>query len=227
MEMAVIREQKIYISIISNMETIISKMETVVPYPMRVVLLLLKDFSAMHTITSIGKELGMTRSGIWKVLKRLEKEKYIIMKSTGKETSLVIPKLNFKNDLLDKYLDLALSKEAAAYERWVFNFIDVKEHISFFIIYGSILKSYAKAKDLDVIGIIPNRKNFKKLHESLDKIQKSEAKRIHAINFTQSEFREELLKPNKAFIDAVKKGTVLFRQEEFIKFMKKMHKAGK
>ena len=73
------------------METIISKMETTMPYQMRIALLLLKDFSTMHTITSIGKELGMTRSGIWKILKRLEPEKYIIMKPTGKETSLHAP----------------------------------------------------------------------------------------------------------------------------------------
>ena len=198
-------------------------METIMSHQTRMVLLLLKDFSAMHTITSIGKELGMTRSGIWKILKRLEPEKYIIMKPTGKETSLVVPKLNFKNNILGKYLDLALSREAMGYQRWTFNFIEVEEYVSFFILYGSVLKSYAKAKDLDVIGIIPDRKSFKKLHESLDKIQKSESKRIHTINFTESEFREELLKPNKAFVEALKKGVVLFGQEEFIKFMKKLH----
>jgi len=191
--------------------------------PMRLVLFLLKDFSAMHTITSIGKELGMTRSGIWKVLRRLEREKYIVMRSTGKETSLVIPKLNFKNELLDKYLDLALSKEANSYERWIFNFRCVKENVSFFILYGSVLKSYTKAKDIDVIGIIPNKRRFKKLHQSLDEVQKSQAKKIHAINFTQSEFREELLKPNKAFIEAIKRGVVLFGQDQFIKFLKKLH----
>ena len=169
----------------------------------------------------------MTRSGTWKVLKRLEQEKYIIMKPTGKETSLVVPKLNFKNDLLDKYLDLALSREAMNYERWIFNFKDVKEHVSFFILHGSILKSYAKSNDIDVIGVISDRKRFKKLHESLDKIQISQAKHIHSINFTQSELREELLKPNKVFIEAVKKGVVLFGQEEFIKFIKKLHTASK
>ena len=198
-------------------------METVMLQPMRLVLFLLKDFSAMHTITSIGKELGMTRSGIWKVLRRLEREKYIVMRSTGKETSLVIPKLNFKNELLDKYLDLALSKEANSYERWIFNLRCVKENVSFFILYGSVLKSYTKAKDIDVIGIIPNKRRFKKLHQSLDEVQKSQAKKIHAINFTQSEFREELLKPNKAFIEAIKRGVVLFGQDQFIKFLKKLH----
>ena len=204
------------------METIISKMETITPYQMRIVLLLLKDFSTMHTITSIGRELGMTRSGIWKVLMKLKKEDYITLETT-EEKSLLLPKLNLRNELMGKYLDFALSKEAKEHERWVFNFAEVKEHVSFFIIYGSVLKSYAKAKDIDVIGIIPDKKSFKKLHESLDKAQKSESKRIHSINFTQSEFREELLKPNKAFIDAVKAGIVLFGQEEFIKFMKKLH----
>ena len=204
------------------METIISNMEITTPYQMRIALLLLKDFSTMHTITSIGKELGMTRSGIWKVLMKLKKENYITLETT-EEKSLLLPKLNLRNELLGKYLDFALSKEAKEHERWVFNFAEVKEHASFFILYGSILKSYAKAKDIDVIGVIPDKKSFKKLHESLDKIQKRESKRIHSINFTQSEFREELLKPNKAFIDAVSKGVVLFGQEEFIKFMKKLH----
>ena len=208
------------------METIISNMEITTPYQMRIALLLLKDFSTMHTITSIGKELGMTRSGIWKVLMKLKKENYIILETT-EEKSLLIPKLNLRNELLEKYLDFALSKEAKEHERWIFNFTEAKEHVSFFILYGSVLKSYAKAKDLDVIGIIPDRKSFKKLHESLDKIQKSESKRIHAINFTESEFREELLKPNKAFVEAVKKGVVLFGQEEFIKFMKKVHGVSK
>ncbi|MFH1440115.1 MAG: helix-turn-helix domain-containing protein [Candidatus Woesearchaeota archaeon] len=189
---------------------------------MKIVLLLLKDFSTVHTVTTIGKELGMTRSGTWKILKRLEKEKYVIMKPTGKETSLVVPKLNFKNDLLDKYINLALSKEAKGHERWIFNFKEVESQISFFILYGSILHSSKEAKDIDVIGIIPNKKNFKKLHKSLDIIQKSQLKHIHAINFTQSEFREELLKPNKAFIEALKKGIVLFGQENFIKFVKKI-----
>ena len=39
------------------METTISKMETPMSYEMRIILLLLKDFSTMHTITSIGKNL--------------------------------------------------------------------------------------------------------------------------------------------------------------------------
>lgn len=192
-----------------------------------VLFLLLKDFSVTHTITSIGKELNLGRSGVWKILKRLEKEKYVLLKATGKKTSLVIPQLNFKNDLLEKYLNLTLSKEARSQERWIFNFKEVEAQVSFFILFGSILRSPKEAKDIDVIGVIPNRKSFKELHKVLDNIQKSQLKKIHAINFTQSEFEEELLKQSKAFLMAVKEGVVLFGQENFIQFLKKLHGAKK
>ena len=58
-----------------------------------------------------------------------------------------------------------------------------------------------------------------KIQKIIDKIQKTEHKKIHLIDFTTSEFKKEL-QHNKAFIDATKKGTILFGQENFIKFMK-------
>jgi len=42
--------------------------------------------------------------------------------------------------------------------------------------------------------------------------------------FGKEEFIEELQKPNKAFIDAIKKGIILFGQEKFVKFMKELRK---
>ncbi len=51
-------------------------------------------------------------------------------------------------------------------------------------------------------------------------IQKTQLKKIHALNFTQAELKQELEKPNKAFVDAVAKGIVLFGQERFIKFIR-------
>ena len=51
-------------------------------------------------------------------------------------------------------------------------------------------------------------------------MQKTQIKKIHALNFTEAEFKQELQKLNKAFIDAIKKGIILFGQEKFIKFLK-------
>ena len=61
------------------------------------------------------------------------------------------------------------------------------------------------------------------IQQIIDKIQKTQSKKIHSLNFTEMEFQEELLKPNKAFIEAIKKGAILFGQDNFIQFMKKIH----
>ena len=71
-------------------------------------------------------------------------------------------------------------------------------------------------RHIDIIGIT---NKFLEVEKSIKNIQKILLKKIHAINMTEKEFREEL-KKNKAFIEAVKKGVILFGQEKFIKFVK-------
>ncbi|MBU1987936.1 MAG: hypothetical protein KKD94_00435, partial [Nanoarchaeota archaeon] len=58
----------------------------------------------------------------------------------------------------------------------------------------------------------------------IKKKQVTQLNKIHDINLTLREFRDELSKPNKAFVDAVKTGVVLFGQEKFVKFIKAMQK---
>ena len=49
-------------------------------------------------------------------------------------------------------------------------------------------------------------------------------KKIHLIDLTESEFSQELKRPNKAYVDALKKGIILFGQENFIKFIRGLEK---
>ena len=58
------------------------------------------------------------------------------------------------------------------------------------------------------------------IEKSVKKVQETQIKKIHSLNFTQAEFKEEVRKPNKIFIDAIKNGVVIFGQEKFIKFIK-------
>ncbi len=188
--------------------------------PPRILLHLLKDFSSTHTITSLARELGLSRVGIWKILKRLEKGKYLILKTVGKgKTSTSLISLNWENLLVEKTLALYLTEEALKQRRWQVNFADLEGVVDFAILYGSILPSQKEAADIDILGVTP-KKNFVKIQNIMDKIQKTQSKKIHSINFTVPEFKAELLRPNKAFIHAVKKGVILFGQENFVKFMK-------
>jgi len=184
----------------------------------KVLIHLIKDFSSTHTITTLAKELDLSRVGVWKILNRLNK--YIFIKSVGTgKTSTSIITLNWENPLVDKTLSLYLTEEAVEQRRWQVNFSELEKATNFVILYGSILHSSQKAKDIDIFGIAP-KKNFVKIQVIIDKVQKAQSKKIHSINFSESEFKSELRKPNKVFIDAIKKGVILFGQENFVKFIK-------
>ncbi|HLD00129.1 MAG TPA: HTH domain-containing protein [Candidatus Nanoarchaeia archaeon] len=190
----------------------------------RVLLHLLKDFSSTHTITSLAKELGLSRVGIWKVLKKLDENKHILVKTVGAgKTSISIITLNLENPLVEKMLSLYLAEEALKQRRWQVNFAELDRITDFLILYGSVLHSPKEANDIDILGIA-QKKNFVKIQGVLDKAQKTQSKKIHSINFTRDEFKSEFKKQNKAFIDAVKKGVILFGQDKFVKFIGGMAK---
>ena len=179
--------------------------------------ILLKEFFIEHTITSLSKEAKLSRVGTWKILKKLEKENLILLSQLGKgKTSINKVTLNWNNLVLEKTLALILAEEAVKNNRWINAFKDLENKVDFLIIYGSIIYSSKEANDIDVIEIT---NKFLEVEKIITKIQKTQMKKIHAINMTQKEFREELQK-NNAFMDAVKKGIILFGQEKFIKFMK-------
>ena len=182
--------------------------------------ILLKDLSITHTATSLSKQLKMSRWGTWKTIKKLEEDELIIYNKVGLgKTGTKSIMLNWDNVLLEKILAFSLTQEALRYRRWRYNFSDLEKEVDFLILHGSILHSPKEANDIDLIGII-NKGKPAKIDTTLLRIQETQTKKIHAINFTKKEFENELKSKNKAFIDAIKKGVILFGQENFIKFMR-------
>ncbi|MCK5449887.1 winged helix-turn-helix transcriptional regulator [Candidatus Pacearchaeota archaeon] len=196
-------------------------METTKNSPQKILIILLKDFTKSHTITSLAKEIGMSRTGVWKTLKKMETEKLIILFPIGSgKTSIFNIKLNWDNIITLKNLEIFLTKESIKNQRWTHNFAEIEKKVDFLIIYGSILQTPKQANDIDILSVVSNNNNFIDIEKVTAKIQKIQIKKIHALNFTEQELKNELTKPNKALIDAIKKGTVLFGQEKFIKFIK-------
>ncbi|HLD43528.1 MAG TPA: hypothetical protein VJB08_06120 [Candidatus Nanoarchaeia archaeon] len=184
---------------------------------------LLKDPSMHHTITSLARELKMSRVGMWKVLKKLERKRYINLNPIGSgKTSTYTISLNWESTLMEKALALYLAEEAMEQRRWQADFAELGSKTDFLILYGSILHSPKQAHDIDIIGVARKDK-FTPIQKALDTIQRTADRKIHAVHFTEKEFRKELQKPNEAFIAAVKKGVVLFGQESFIRIMRKIH----
>ncbi len=187
----------------------------------RILKILLKDFTIKPTITSLAKKAGMSRVGMWKALKRMQSEELVALSRVGTgKTSTDTAILNWSNPLMEKTLALALSEDALKSRRWASNFMEMEDKVDFLMIYGSILNSPREANDIDILSVVSNRKNFIKIEKAVARIQKTQYKKIHALNFTQAEFRQELEKPNEAFMDAIKNGVILFGQEKFVKFVR-------
>ncbi len=88
--------------------------------------LLLKQFAIKWTITSLAKELNISRVGTWKILKKLEAKKFIILSPIGEgKTSTFIISLNWENLLLKKTLSLILTEKKKKNQRWMNNFEEI------------------------------------------------------------------------------------------------------
>jgi predicted nucleotidyltransferase len=187
--------------------------------------IIFKDFTAKYTITSLSKEINMTRQGTFKILKKLEAEKLIMLSKIGSgKTSTYMISLNWENPVVEKRISVILTEEAVKNERWTTNFKELENKAEFTLIYGSILENPKEANDIDLLNVVSENKNFMQIDKIINSIQKTQIKKIHTINFTETELKNEIKMQNKAFIDAIKKGIILFGQERFIKFVKEANK---
>jgi len=91
------------------------------------------------------------------------------------------------------------------------------------VLFGSVLFSFKDANDIDIL-CVAKEKDIGKLEDIVFNIQKTQNRKIHSISFTKKELKQELKEKNRALIDAVKKGIILFGQENFISFMKEVHR---
>lgn len=186
----------------------------------RILKILLKDFTVKPTITALAAEIGMSRIGMWKAIRLLETEKLITLSPVGTgKTSVFNIGLNWETPILEKILAIALTEDAIKNQRWLSFFKDIENKVEFLIIYGSVIKSQKEADDIDILSV---SNKFIDIDEVIKKIQKTQIKKIHSLVFTQKELKDELEKPNKAFVGAIKNGIILFGQEKFIEFIKRV-----
>ncbi|MEK6927458.1 MAG: hypothetical protein AABX11_03415 [Nanoarchaeota archaeon] len=190
----------------------------------RILLTTLRHVVDAPTIAILKEELKMTHVGVWKALKKIEAEEMIILKSVGnKRNSIFTIYINWNNPLISKMLILALEHESTYQRRWINCFAELKDKVDFLLLYGSAINNLQKANDIDILGIVSS-KNKMEVERIVMKIQNSQIKKIHFIDFTSNGLKEELKKPNVAFVNAINEGIVLFGQEKFISFIKELNK---
>lgn len=180
------------------------------------VLILFKDYTTFYNANSISKVLGISHVGAQKIFKRLLQENLVISKTIGKSITY---KLNFSNDYVINLVAFLLADEANKFKRWKEEFKELFKKERIIMLFGSTVKDYAHAHDIDLMIILEN-KEVKEINDVLKKKEEILPKKLNTIKLTHQDLLENLKKKDKAFIDIIKNAVILYGQDRYVEILK-------
>ena len=184
------------------------------------VLILLKDYTNFYNANSISKVLNISHVGAQKIFKRLLQENVILSKIIGKSITY---KLNFNNDYVSNLVSFLLADEANKFRRWKEEFKDLFKKDRIVMLFGSTVKDYAHAHDIDLMIVIEN-KEVKEVNTILMKKEEVLPKKLHTIKLNHHDLLENLKKKDKAFVDIIKNAIILYGQDKYVEILKNAQK---
>jgi len=191
-------------------------MISITPKERETLIILFKEFTSFYNAHSISKILEISHVGAQKIFKRLLNENLIVSKIIGKS---IVYKINFKDAYVSQLITFLLADEANNFKRWKEEFKDLFKKNKIILFFGSAIKEYAQAHDIDVMIVMEN-KEVREVNKILKKKEEILPKKIHAIKLTPQDLLDNLKKKDKVIIDIVKHAIVLYGQEKYVEIMK-------
>ena len=180
-----------------------------------IIKILFKDFLNVYNSRSISKIAGVSHAGAFKILKRLEKRNIVSSAKIGKA---IIYSLNLENPIAIREIEMILTIEAQSYKRWIEEFAGLKDKSLFAILFGSVIRNEKEAKDIDLLVVV-DKDNYQEIRKIINERNKILAKKVHLIIQSMKDFKKDVKTKNKAILEILKNGIVLFGQENIIKAM--------
>ncbi len=185
------------------------------------VLLLFKDYTAFYNANSISKVLGISHVGAQKIFKRLLHENLVTGKTIGKS---IVYKLNFNENFTAQLVTFLLADEANNFKRWKEEFKDIDGKGRIIMLFGSAIKNYAHANDIDLMVVIEDNedmnKEIKEINKFLKKKEEILPKKIHAIKLSSKDLSDNLKNKDKAVIDIVRTTIILYGHDKYVEVLK-------
>ncbi len=179
-------------------------------------LILFKEFTNYYNANSISKVLGISRIGAMKILKRLLNNDLLIDKKIGKS---IVYKVKLDDDYVRKLIAFLLADEANNFKRWKEEFKELFKKDRIIMLYGSIIKDYSKANDIDIMLVI-KKSEYKEVAKIIGKKQNILPKKIHSIELTTDDLLQNIKQKKKEVIDIVKNAIILHGQDKYVEIMK-------
>ena len=182
-----------------------------------IILHIFKNFSKEYNANSLSKEIKITSRGALKILKKLEERGILIGKKMGKATFY---RPNLEDNYSVKLIETLLISEARdKASRWLHEFRDIYKNTEIVIIFGSIIKNYKDASDIDILFVL-DKKYYNNINSFVEQKNKVLLKPIHTIIQTINDLRTNLKKKNPVIISAMRSGYVLYGYDKLVGVIK-------
>ena len=182
----------------------------------RALLILFKDFTSYYNANTISKQLGISRIGSMKLLKKLKTENLVTATVIGKST---VYKPNMQNSYMLDLITFILAEESNGFKRWKEEFKEFFVEGRIILLYGSTIVNYTKARDIDIM-ILRKAGDSGQIHKLINEKQQLLPKKIHAIDLTSQEFIKNVQNKQVAVIDIVKNAVILYGQSKYVELLK-------
>ena len=179
---------------------------------------LIRNFSQKYNINQLSRELKLSPGGIFKILKKLESQKYLLSNKAGNN---IFYSINYdSDDALDTCKFVLADEKQSPYIRVQINELKkLKELVKIAILFGSVLTKEKEANDIDVL-LVFDEKNFSEVENKIKEINSLTNKKFHAIYQTPKDFLENIKKKDKVIISGIKTGLVLWGRDLFLEAIK-------
>ncbi len=179
---------------------------------------LIRNFSKEFNINRLAKELKLSPGGMFKILKKLTKNNFLIGKKLGNNSFY---KINYNSeDTLDTLKFVLTEKYATPYLKvWIKDLESLKEKTKLAILFGSILTKGKEANDIDIL-LTFEKENLKEIEKQIDSINKIKSKKIHAIYQTSQDIINNINNKDPAILEEIRTGIILWGRDYLIEAIK-------
>ncbi len=180
-------------------------------------LILFKDFTSYYNANSISKVLKISHVGAQKIFKRLLKANLVIDRQIGKS---IIYKPRLEDDYVSQLIAFLLADETNnKFKRWKKELGELSKNDRIVMMFGSAIRNYQAAKDIDIMIVI-KKEDLKEVKNIIDEKQELLPKRIHSIELTEEDLKNNIRKRQEAIIDIVKNAVILYGQVRYVEVIK-------
>lgn len=172
---------------------------------------LIRNFSREYNINQLAKELNISPGGMFKILKKLERQKFLTGKKLGNG---IFYKINYNSqDALDACTFALTEKKTTPYIKvWMKDLEKLKPKTGLAILFGSVLKKDREARDIDIL-LVFNKKNLRDIENLIDIINRIKSKKIHVVYQTKEDLIKNIKKQDKAVLEEIRTGIILWGRD--------------